>query len=78
MLGFLQTLVIWFIVVMKAAASVFYPLPRDAHSWVQSAWSSSVDSQVSTLGFWTERQMKEIEDMRAHSSGLVSRYLKSV
>lgn len=78
MLGFLQPLVIWFIVVMKAAASVFYPLPWDAHSWVQSSWFSGVNSQVSTLGFWTERSMKEIEKVGAHSSGLAFRYLKSV
>lgn len=78
MLDFLEPLVIWFTVVMKAAASVFYPVPCDAHSWVQSSWFSSVDSQVSTVGFWTERLTKEIEDMGAHSSGLAFRYLKSV
>lgn len=79
MLGFLQPLVIWFIAVTKAAASVFYPLPCGAHSWVQSSsWFSSGDNQVSTLGFWTERLMEEIQHMGAHSSGLAFRYLQSV
>lgn len=32
MLGFLQPLVVWFVVVSKVAASVVYPLPCDAQS----------------------------------------------
>lgn len=72
-LGFLEPLIIWFIVVMKGASSVFYPLPCDAHSWAQSSWFSCVVSHVSTLRFWAERLTKEAEDMGDHSSGLAFR-----
>lgn len=62
--GLFTSLGIWFIVSMEAAASVFYALPCDAHSWVQSSCFSSVDSQSQHWVFGQEME----EENRGHGS----------